>query len=77
DWLSFDGDVSGEGDASVWYRTTVSDPDDAGAVWSAWQRLDTAEVYCRGVQFETRISVSDQSYNLEISTLRVRADALT
>lgn len=76
EWASFDGDVSGEGDASVWYRTTPDDPDDIGAVWSAWQRLDTAEVYCRGVQFETRLSVSDQSYNLEISILRVRADAL-
>ena len=75
-WTSWDSEVSAEGDAVVWYRTTPDDPADVGAQWSAWQRLDSAEVYCRGCQFETRLTVSDQSYNVDVEQVRIRADAL-
>ncbi|WP_417844847.1 hypothetical protein [Thalassospira sp.] len=76
DWASWDAVVTAEGDASVWYRTTNDDPAGESPAWSSWHRLDSAEVYCRGVEFEARLSVSDRSYNVEISDLRVRADAL-
>ncbi|MFH1806821.1 MAG: hypothetical protein ABID63_18225 [Pseudomonadota bacterium] len=72
EWDSFDGDALADGDCSVWFRTTDDDPD-ASPVWSDWQRLDVAEVNCRAVSFEARLSVSDQSYNIEISDLRVIA----
>ncbi|WP_417847121.1 hypothetical protein, partial [Thalassospira povalilytica] len=74
-WASFDGETSGEGDAITWYATTDDDP--AGSpVWSSWQRLDRAEVYCRAVKYRTEITVSDSSYNVLISDLRVRAESL-
>ncbi len=74
-WASFDGETSGEGDAITWYATTDDDP--AGSpVWSSWQRLDRAEVYCRAVKYRTEITVSDSSYNVLISDLRVTAESL-
>jgi hypothetical protein len=72
EWDSFDGDAGGDGDCSVWFRTTDDDPS-GSPVWSDWQRLDVAEVNCRAVSFEARLSVSDQSYNVEVSDLRVTA----
>ncbi|MHC8493439.1 phage tail protein [Thalassospira sp. SM2505] len=75
-WASFDGETSGEGDAITWYRTTDDDP--AGSPsWSSWQRLDRAEVYCRAVQYRTEVTVSDGSYNVLITDLRVRAESLS
>lgn len=72
EWDSFDGGAGGDGDCSVWFRTTDDDPT-GSPVWSEWQRLDVAEVNCRAVSFEARLSVSDQSYNVEVSDLRVTA----
>lgn len=75
-WASFDGETSGEGDAITWYSTTDDDP--AGSPsWSSWQRLDRAEVYCRAVQYRTEVTVSDGSYNVLITDLRVRAESLS
>ncbi|MDM7975247.1 MULTISPECIES: phage tail protein [Thalassospira] len=76
-WASFDGESGGEGDAITWYRTTDDDPDIVPEPqWSAWQRLDRAEVYCLAAQYRTEITVSDGSYNVLISDLRVRAESL-
>lgn len=74
-WVSFDGETGGEGDAVTWYRTTDDDPSGSPS-WSEWQRLDRAEVYCRAVEYRTKITVSDSSYNVLIGDLRVRAESL-
>ena len=72
EWTSFDGDAMGDGDCAVWFRTTDDDPD-GSPVWSEWQVLTVSEVNCRAVSFEARLSVSDQSFNVEVSDLRVIA----
>lgn len=75
DWPNWDGNAAGEGDCTTWYSTTDDDP--AGTpTWSEWQRLDSAEVNCRAVKYKSVLSVSDQSYNIFVSDLRVVAEEL-
>lgn len=76
DWADWDGDASVEGDCSIWYRTTDDDPT-GSPTWSEWQRLDSAEVYCRAVDYTAVLTVSDQSYNIQVSDMRVTAEELT
>ncbi|PXX36288.1 phage tail protein [Thalassospira sp. 11-3] len=76
DWADWDSDAAVEGDCSIWHRTTDDDPN-GSPVWSEWQRLDSAEVYCRAVEFKAVLSIADQSYNIQVSDLRVTADELS
>lgn len=71
----FDGEASAEGDCTIWVRTTDDDPN-VSPTWSEWQRLDNAEVYCRGADFKAVLTVSDQSYNIRVSDMRVTAEQL-
>jgi hypothetical protein len=74
DWDSFDGDQDGgQADAWVEYRQTDDNPS-GSPTWTAWQRLDTAEVECRGVQFRAQLRSYDTAYNIEITTLQVAAE---
>lgn len=74
DWDSFDGDqTGGQADAWVEYRQTDDNPS-GSPTWSAWMRLDTAEVECRAVQFRAQLRSYDTAYNIEISTLQVAAE---
>lgn len=76
DWESFDGDASAPADAVVWVRSTDDDP--AGSpTWSDWQRLDSAEFTARAFDPVLRLSTSDPSYTIKISTLTVQADRLS
>ncbi|KZC99683.1 MULTISPECIES: phage tail protein [unclassified Thalassospira] len=75
DWPDWDGEASGEGDCTIWVRTTDDDPN-VSPTWSEWQRLDSAEVYCRGTDFKAVLTVSDQSYNIRVSDMRVTAEQL-
>jgi hypothetical protein len=75
DWDSFDGDqTGGQADAWVEYRQTDDDPS-GSPTWTSWQRLDTAEVECRGVQFRAQLRSYDTAYNIEITTLQVAAES--
>lgn len=75
DWADWDGDATVEADCSIWYRTTDDDPE-MSPTWSEWQRLDNAEVYCQGVDYKAVLTVSDQSYNILVSDMRVTAAEL-
>jgi hypothetical protein len=74
DWDSFDGSLDG-GQADAWaeYRQTDDNPS-GSPVWTSWQRLDTAEVECRAVQFRAQLRSYDTAYNIEITTLQVAAE---
>ena len=75
-WPSWDGTTGDEGDASIWLRLTNDDP--AGSpVWGPWHRVDSTEVESWGVEFEVRVTVADESYNLRISELGAKAEAVT
>lgn len=70
-WLSFDGnDGGGSCDAWLEYR----ERDSTGDAWSAWKRLDAAEVECRYAEFRLQLRASDTAYNIHIDTLRVSAE---
>lgn len=71
-WESIDGINVGSADAVVWVRHTDDDP--AGSpVWTAYERLDSAEFQARAFQFQARLSSTDPSYNIEVSALTITA----
>ena len=72
-WDDFDGNQSGAADAEIWARETDDDPL-ASPVWSAWQRLDSAEYEARAFQFQARLKSEDGTHNIEISQLSIAAD---
>jgi hypothetical protein len=72
-WDDFDGNDSGAADAEVWARETDDDPN-GSPVWSAWQRLDSAEYEARAFQFQARLVSDDGTHNIEISQLSIAAD---
>jgi len=72
-WTDVDGVSGSEADVTVWVRETDDDPA-ATPTWEAWQRLDTAEFYARGFDFQARLTSTDITYNVEVSTLRVTAE---
>jgi len=74
DWDSFDGNQDG-GQADAWVEFRQTDDNPAGSpTWSAWMRLDTAEVECRAVQFRAQLRSYDTAYNIELTTLQVAAE---
>jgi len=76
DWADWDGAVSGqEADALLYVQSTNDDPASGTAVWSAWNRLDSAEFTARAFRFRLDLSSSDQSFNIHVSQLAVVAEA--
>lgn len=75
DWQNFDGTTVSDADCQVWARTTDDDPD-AAPTWGEWNRIDSAEVYCRAVDLQARLSTTDNAYNIEVEHLTVYADEL-
>lgn len=72
-WADVDGAVGGEADAWVEYRFTTTDP--AGSpVYTAWARLDGAEVRAWGVQFRCQLRSFDPAFNIHVDQFRVSAD---
>jgi len=76
DWDNFDGTTVGDADAQVWVRVTDDDPN-ASPTWSEYQRAESAEFECRGLQYQCRLSTTDPAYNIEVSTLQVKAEQVT
>jgi hypothetical protein len=73
EWLSFDGEVAGQGDCQVWVRKTDDDPN-GSPVWSGWDRLDSGEFKSRACQFQARLFVSDPAFNVYVDELTVKAE---
>ena len=72
-WEDFDGADSGAADAVVWIRTTDDDP--AGSpTWTAYERVDSAEITARAIDRpQLRLSSADPAYNIEVSTATITA----
>lgn len=73
-WEDFDGTSAAPTDCHVEYRETDDDPASPSAVWSAWQRLDACEAFCRGVEFRAALVSGDQAYNIIVPQLTVHAE---
>lgn len=74
-WDDVDGASGNEADATLWARSTPDDP--AGSpVWSAWQRLDTAEYHARALQFQARLVSYQPTHNIHISALGATAEQI-
>jgi hypothetical protein len=71
---AFDGAVTGdEADARLWVRKTDDDP--AGApTWTAWQRLDSAELIARAFQFRLDLESAASPYNIAVSEATVAVE---
>jgi hypothetical protein len=77
DWVDFDGDDGGSnGDCWIEARITDDDPASSPAIWSSWNRVDSTEVYCRGVEFRAQLRSYDAAYNMIVSQMRVKVEEL-
>jgi hypothetical protein len=77
DWVDFDGDDGGSnGDCWIEARTTDDDPASSPAIWGSWNRVDSTEVYCRGVEFRAQLRSYDAAYNMIVSQMRVKVEEL-
>lgn len=70
EWQDFDGTNAAQCNISIFERHTDDDP--AGdPTWTDWQRLDTAEFECRGMQFYALLTAIDPAYNVNVSALGI------
>ncbi len=76
DWPDWDGTTTSAADCQVWVRTTPDNPS-GSPTWSAWQRLDSGEFVCRGVdKAEARLTSQDDAFNIRVTKLRLYAEEL-
>jgi predicted phage tail protein len=74
DWQDIDGDFIDDVNAEIYLRTTVDDPADLGAAWTAWKKFFVGEYLARGYQFKV-VAKSDQKFhNVIIQELSVTVD---
>jgi hypothetical protein len=74
DWEDFDGALNGGADARVFIRHTDDDPAGSGAVWGAWERLDSAEFEARAFQFYVHLTRDSIDNNILVSELGIDVD---
>ncbi|MCP5364119.1 MAG: MoaD/ThiS family protein [Hyphomicrobiales bacterium] len=76
-WPDMDGVDGAPGDAVLWAKLTDDDP--AGTpTWSEFVRIDAQEVETRAIgEIECRLTMRDSSYQIQVSELRLFADALS
>ena len=70
----FDGTSQSNADCIVEVRHTDDDPSDSDAVFSAWERLDSAEFEARGFEFRALLSTEDAGFNVNVSELKIITD---
>lgn len=71
-----DGTSGASVDAAVYARLTDDDPAVSPA-WSAFLRIDSAEIEARAIgEIECRLSTDDAAFNLRLSELRVTAEQI-
>ena len=75
-WPDIDGTLAASVDASVYGALTDDEP--AGdPTWSAFTRIDSAEISARAVGLiECRMSSADRAFNLWLTELRLYAEEL-
>lgn len=72
-WANFDGADGSEVDVTVEAQLTQTDP--AGSpVWTAWSRVDSAEVLARGVRARAVLRSFDPAFNPAVTILKLKAD---
>ena len=75
DWPDMDGVDGAPGDAAIWARFTDDDPA-AAPVWSPFVRIDAQEIETRAIgEIECRLSMRDPAYQIQVSELRLTAEA--
>lgn len=72
DWGVADGGVVNDTDATLYYRTTQTNPT-GSPVWGAWTPFMTADVTSWGVQYRLDLASASPVHNILISTLTVIA----
>lgn len=74
-WARVTGGDGSEVDVEMQARITPDDP--AGSpVWSAWNRVDSAEVQARGVQARAVLKALDASFTPNVTRLRMTAEEI-
>jgi len=77
DYADFDGTPEvGAIDAWIEARFTRDDPL-ASPTWTPWQRIDTINLFHRGVEFRLQVRSNNPSYNCHVSQLRVLIREIT
>lgn len=76
DWLSWDGNVTGnEGDAIIYMSTCQIAPGAAvEGDWSPYQRCDATEARARGLRWKTILKSRDGSFNVRVPTLSMKIE---
>lgn len=70
EWESISGTKGAPVDCIVQFRTSMQDPDDNGAIWEPWTRLDVAEIVCRSIEFRALLFTSDPNYGISVASLQ-------
>lgn len=76
-WEDFDSLVTTRMTAKIFVRHTDDDPSGSGAVWSSWERLESAEFNARGFEFYISLEREDADYNILVSELGIDVDELS
>jgi sulfur carrier protein ThiS len=76
DWEDFDASLIGGADARVYVRHTDTDPAASPVVWTAWERLDSAEFEARAFQFKMILDRESVDYNINVSELGVDVEKI-
>jgi hypothetical protein len=75
EWAAWDGLVTGqEADAILMVQATSDNPASPGAVWSAWNRMDSAEYTARAFRARLDLYSYDSAFNIDVSALALVAE---
>lgn len=73
DW---DGTSTAQCDCVIYVALTDDDPNGPAPDWGDWARLDASEVEARGAKFKAELTSLNKDFNLFVTTLGVRAQAV-
>lgn len=72
---NFDGADVAEADCVIYVSKTNDNP--AGSpIWDDWQRLDSAEVECRGCKFKAVLTSYNSDFNIAVTEMGVAAEEI-
>jgi predicted phage tail protein len=71
---TFDGSDAAQCDLKIYVSQTDDDPASGLAVWSAYERLDSSEVQCRGCRFKAVLTSKNPAFNIYVGSLGIRQD---
>lgn len=73
DWLDIDGDNVDDVFATLYLRTTLTDPGGSPA-WTEWKPFVVGEYTARAFQFKLELSTEDVTHNIKVTGLSVVID---